>query len=51
MNKFLIIIILLLTSFYYSCEKPSKNSVDNKITLTKEERIQQRWEDRIDSVN
>ena len=51
MNKFLIIIILLLTSFYYSCEKPSKNSVDNKITLTKEERIQQRWENRIDSVS
>tara|TARA_Y100000996_G_scaffold400982_1_gene371484 strand:+ start:641 stop:1378 length:738 start_codon:yes stop_codon:yes gene_type:complete len=51
MNKFLIIIILLLTSFYYSCEKPSKNSVDNKITLTKEERIQQRWENRVDSVS
>ena len=51
MNKFLIIIILLLTSFYYSCEKPSKNSVDNKITLTKEERIQQRWENRVDTVS
>ena len=51
MNKFLIVKIFLLTSFYYSCEKSLENTVDNKITLTKEERIQQRCDNRIDSVS
>tara|TARA_S200000501_G_scaffold363302_1_gene394059 strand:+ start:671 stop:1420 length:750 start_codon:yes stop_codon:yes gene_type:complete len=51
MNKFLIVNVFLLTSFYYSCEKSTENAVDNKITLTKEERVQQRWDNRIDSVS
>ena len=51
MNKFLIVNVFLLTSFYYSCEKSTENAVDNKITLTKEKRVQQRWDNRIDSVS
>ena len=51
MNKFLIVNVFLLTLFYYSCEKSTVNAVDNKITLTKEERVQQRWDNRIDSVS
>ena len=32
-------------------EATSDNAIDNKITLTAEERIQRRWENRIDSVS
>ena len=52
MNKY-----SLLISFWFfinatlSCEKAPVRTVDNKISMTKEERIEKRWDDKIDSVS
>ena len=47
---------LHLTSYisflmFLSCDKPSRRIIDNKTSMTKEERIQKRWDNRIDSVS
>ena len=36
---------------FLSCDKPSRRIIDNKTSMTKEERIQKRWDNRIDSVS
>ena len=53
MNKY----FSLVTFWFFmiatlSCEKaPPVSTVDNKISMTKEERIEKRWDDKIDSVS
>ncbi len=51
MNRYLFLTTYSALSIFTSCDKPPENAIDNKITLTKEERVQRRWDNRIDSVS
>ena len=51
MNKYLFLLINATFLVIASCDKPRKAEVDNNRKLTKEERVQRRWDNRIDSVS
>ena len=52
MNKYIsLIIFCFFIIAILSCEKETVSTVDNKISMTKEERIEKRWDDKIDSVS